>query len=101
MGNYIKCGSPKGKVKWLLAEVQGAEEVSKEAARNLMKENRVGIICVVDNGGFEAAGYAFSMGEFEAFADGDGDDRRLKRWVSMPKDTAERLSGYDAPVGGG
>jgi hypothetical protein len=49
------------------------------------------LVCVVDNGLFTAAGYAFDELEFEAFT--DPNDTRMKWWLIHPM--ASRLSGYD------
>jgi hypothetical protein len=49
------------------------------------------LICVVDNGPFEAAAYCYSEKEFEAFTEPDG---RRKKWLVMDKAKAEKLSGY-------
>lgn len=39
------------------------------------------LVCVVDNGPFDAAGYCFSEEEFKVFASNDG---RSKRWLIVP-----------------
>jgi hypothetical protein len=49
------------------------------------------IICVVDNGYFEAAGYCYSKEEYEEFRSPDG---RPKRWLKMDIELAKKLSGY-------
>lgn len=50
------------------------------------------IICVVDNGFFEAAGFCYDDREFEAFF--DPSDHRPKTWVVMDLEKAKELSGY-------
>ena len=50
------------------------------------------LICVVNNGSFEAAGYCFSANEFDAFS--RPSDVRPKKWLIMDKEKAEKLSGY-------
>lgn len=47
-----------------------------------------GLVCVVDNGSFEAAGYAYSPEEMEAFK---YHDHRRKHWLIVPgaKDIAK------------
>ena len=47
------------------------------------------LVCVVDNGMFAAAGYAFSENEYNVFKRNDG---RRKRWYIVPD--ADVLSGY-------
>ena len=48
------------------------------------------LVCVVNNGFFEAAGYCYSPKEFEVFS--DATDRRSKRWFIYPH--AKTTSGY-------
>lgn len=45
---------------------------------NSFKED---LVCVVDNGPFEAAGYAFSEDEFKVFAE---IDNRPTKWLIVP-----------------
>lgn len=47
------------------------------------------IICVVDNGFFEAAAYAFSQNELEAFK--NPSDNRNKVWMIADKELVESL----------
>ena len=56
-------------------------EVAKDAA----------LICVVDNGMFEAAGFCFDESEFEAFT--SPTDYRPKTWYIMDRSKACELSG--------
>lgn len=86
MGYYINSTSkgvplPKcNKADYLILD--GAKEVKAEFQPNL--------ICVVENGFFDAAGYAFNKDEFEVF--NDPGDYRSKRWLVHPM--AAELSGY-------
>jgi hypothetical protein len=50
------------------------------------------LICVVDNGIFEAAGFCYDEREFAAFT--DPGDTRPKEWLLMDRGTAEICSGY-------
>jgi hypothetical protein len=59
-------------------------------AREAFKEG-FGVVCVVDNGIFKAAAFAFSEEELEVFAKPDG---RPKTWLAMDRKLAEELSGY-------
>lgn len=87
MGYYINSTSKgvrlpaKGKANQLIFD--GAKRVKNEFQENL--------VCVVDNGPFEAAAYAFSEDEFNAF--NDPDDNRNKEWLVYPH--AKSLSGYE------
>lgn len=80
----------------MLVNQYGAREIQLDEARKLINEPSAGIICVIDNGAFEAAGFCFSEDEFIEFA-ADG-TRRLRRWYMLPRDTAAWLSGYVEPT---
>lgn len=66
-----------------LLTIPGALETN--GAPSEWKDN---IVCVVNNGPFEAAGYAFDEQELKVFARPDG---RPKRWLLIPnaKDIAQ------------
>lgn len=49
------------------------------------------VICVVDNGPFEAAAFAYSKNEMDYFAESDG---RPKQWLLMDINRAKELSGF-------
>lgn len=51
------------------------------------------LICVVDNGAFEAAALCYSEDELEAFLPTET-DKRPRVWVVMDKDVAHSLAGY-------
>ena len=85
MGYYInKIGEnflpAKGKAEMLL-ENGGTKVDGKNFQENL--------ICVVDNGPFEAAAYCYNQNEYEEFARNDG---RSKVWLTHPD--AATLSGF-------
>jgi len=63
--------------------LDGAVEVPAKFQANL--------ICVVENPAFDAAAYAYSENEFNAFNYPDG---RPKRWLVHPM--AAKLSGYNS-----
>jgi hypothetical protein len=50
------------------------------------------LICVIQNGLFDAAGLVYSESEFRAFA--DSSDWRPKTFVLLDKKLAQTLSGY-------
>ncbi len=85
MGYYIEVPNHKFKASQLV-ELYGAEIVDKPHWGG-----PEGLVCVIDNGPWEAAGFAFSEAEFKEFARGDG---RPKIWVQMDRAKAEELSGY-------
>lgn len=92
MGYYINTGENVGKAEYLI-ERYGAQEMtgSPRSLRDLPSD--LGLVCVVNNGPFEAAGFVFSDRELEAFT--EPTDYRFKRWLTMPLDKAKELSGYN------
>jgi hypothetical protein len=78
MGYYIETDGPKDKVNYLI-ETTGA----KPCLPVWPPPSDKTLICVVDNGLFEAAAIAFSKDEMEAF-NWDGDDRP-KTWLLVDK----------------
>lgn len=66
-------GEPLGhdKVQSLMAD--GATRIPKPS------EFKADLVCVVDNGYFQAAGYCYSQGEFNAFT--EPSDHRPKTWL--------------------
>ena len=89
MGFYIK-GPQSGKAEFLKAKHDCIEIPQPKSFDEVDKD--LALICVVDNGPFEAAAYCFSAGEFEAFT--LPDDRRKKSWLLMDKAVAEELCGF-------
>jgi hypothetical protein len=87
MGKYIQ-GPAKGKVKMLMDKYAATmiPQSSAEMAFNMGK----GVVCVVDNGPFEAAAYGYSLREIEAFS--DPRDLRYKTWLMLDKTKAEELA---------
>jgi hypothetical protein len=88
MGYYI-AGPTHGKGSMLEKE-HGALPASQEEVRKVV--DTMGVIVVVNNGHFEAAAFAYDLGEFEAFM--DPDDARPKQCYVMNRADAIRASGY-------
>jgi hypothetical protein len=90
MGKYVNqdlTGTPlgaRGKASALLAS--GAKIIPTPS--NLSEHPGKAIICVVENGGFDAAAYAYSQGELEEFA---WDDGRAKTWMTVDESLIEEL----------
>lgn len=84
MGYYLEVPSPEqrfNKAK-TLCDIHGGREISLEEAKTLIKNpESTAIVCVVNNGIFEAAGYCYSENEFLAFS--DSNDRRSKTWLAF------------------
>lgn len=82
MGQYLNrtpTGAPlpaKGKADAILAAFPGAKEIWP-ARREFVDD----LVCVLENGPFDAAGYAYSEQEMLDFAQPDG---RRKRWLIVP-----------------
>jgi len=91
MGYYVQAPSNKGKAEYLAENFERSRLATLSEARDAM-ENGEGVIVVVDNGPFEAAGFCYDVHEFNAFT--DPSDSRPKKYVVMDYDLAADLSGY-------
>lgn len=94
MGYYINPpdGRTRQKGEWLV-DTYGAKEVSVDHAYDIVTiGGDKGIVCVVDNGMFEAAAYCYDRNEYMVFA--DWRDMRPKRWYCMDREIIEKLSNY-------
>jgi hypothetical protein len=92
MGYYIQTPSVKGKAEYIATQYKG-RIASYTKALDAMNDSTKGVIVVVDNGFFEAAGFAFNQSEFEAFT--QLSDDRPREFVILDRDVAEKLSGYE------
>lgn len=90
MGYYIQ-GPERGKGKYLEEEHQAMPCNVHEAYLAVGHVSLVPV-CVVSNGGFEAAAVIHSDAEYEWFT--DGRDARSKRWYIMNRVKAYELSGF-------
>lgn len=97
MGYYIntingKQAPAKGKAAFILNNVPGSYSCSPTEARTLCEKNPFpdDVVVVVDNGFFEAAGYAYCREELVYFL--DPNDSRRKVVLHVPG--ADLLSGY-------
>ena len=93
MGYYIEVPNDKQKAEQLV-ELHGAQIILKPKSFNDVPEGK-GLICVVDNGMFEAAAFCYSAGEFKEFETdyGNGGNQRPRKWVLLDIDKAKKLSG--------
>ena len=84
--NHTKAGPlpPKSKAAALIANEDAVEVMSPEFNPD------VALICVVDNGSFEAAGFCFSREEMMEFSK----TYRPTRWLTMDLARAKELTGY-------
>jgi len=88
MGFYIE-GPLKCKAQYIVSEYDG-KIIPQPYSFSEIPEDKA-IICVVDNGPFEAAGFCHSEREFECFTN---PDPRPKRWLIMDLKLAQKLSGF-------
>lgn len=87
MGYYINSNS-----KGLPLPATGkAKELIADGGTLTNVEFQDDLVCVVENGFFDAAAYIYSPSEMEEFKRADG---RRKHWLIHPK--AKELSGYAA-----
>lgn len=86
MGYYINQDS-KGKPLPSIGKAEALLNDGGTKTDNSFKEN---LICVVNNGFFEAAAYCYSEQEYKEFS--DPADRRPKVWLVHPE--AKKLSDY-------
>ena len=93
MGYYIEVPNNKGKAKQLI-DLYGAEITSRPLQFKDIPDGK-GLICVVENRQFDAAGYCYSSREMDAFMTDYGPQgQRPRLWLYMDKNLAEKLSGF-------
>lgn len=91
VGYYIQTSRPRNKAADIYTEHPSSELIPQPASFAEVPEGK-GLICVVDNGPFEAAAFCFDEWEFEEFIRTDED--RTRTWILMPRELAEKLSGF-------
>jgi hypothetical protein len=90
MGKYVNVnlnGNPlhaRGKASNLVQS--GAERI--EEPESLAQHPGKAVLCVVENGMFDAAAWAYSQGELEEFKRPDG---RFKTWLTVDESVIESL----------
>ena len=90
MGYYIQTpGVNKGKAD-VICEKYGAKVVACPTRFEDVTQDTA-LICVVNNGPFEAAGFCYDPTQFEEFT--QVADPRAKTWLYMNWNTAAQLSG--------
>lgn len=90
MGSYLQTSAQFDKANYLVEE-DDAEIINQPMQFIDIASDRA-LICVVNNGPFEAAAYCFDAEEFKDFT--LEEDKRPKTWLTMDKTKAEELSGY-------
>ena len=89
MGRYIQTEGNKNKAEEIAATYEGTI-VSQLGAAKAINDPIMAVIVVVDNGFFEAAAYAYSQAEFEAFI--QLTDKRPKKFVIIDRKIAEEIA---------
>ena len=89
MGYYIQ-GPVTGKAAFLVSEYD-AKYIEKPKSYSDIPLDKA-LICVVNNGFFEAAAYCYSEAKLEELA--SSGDIRPKQWMVMDKLTAEKLTDF-------
>ena len=90
MGYYIEVPEPEGKAQQIV-DLYGGKIISIPPSFEDITPGKA-IICVMDNGPWEAAGFAYNQRELEAFSSYDG---RPRTWVIMDRKKACELTGFD------
>lgn len=92
MGFYLEPPVMRGKADWLIRNF-GAREISLSEAKEIVSDSQEeAVICVVDNGPFEAAGFCYDHQEMWSFT--QPDDPRPKRWLAAPREAVIEASGF-------
>lgn len=89
MGFYIQVPDRLKKARQLVS-LHKAEIIQRPQFFGSVPEGKA-LICVIDNGIFEAAGLCYSEDEFEDMSTNDG---RARTWVLMDKALAHELTGF-------
>lgn len=97
MGYYIQTAQPKNKAAAIKQDLD-AIEITVDEAAFFVKEQMGAIICVVDNGPFEAAAYCYNLDEFRAFT--FPDDDRPKKWFYVEDaEKVKAVTNFTTPAG--
>lgn len=78
MGFYLETYTHHGKAA-VICERYDGEEITPEEAEFYIREGIGAVICVVDNGPFEAAAFCYNLNEFRTFT--HPDDNRPHTWL--------------------
>lgn len=90
MGYYIQVPKNKDKAKQIVSLHGGRIAPTPPCFEDIAEGEA--IICVVDNGHFEAAGFCYNQAELTRFSYFDG---RPRTWVIMDRAKACELTGYN------
>jgi hypothetical protein len=90
MGYYIQTDDSHNKAEYLITNY-GATQLASAPVWESVPDS-LAIICIIDNGKFEAACYIFNPRELARFK--YSSDSRPKTWLTMPKLITNHLTGY-------
>mgnify|MGYP003341399792 CR=1 FL=1 len=97
MGYYIETAQPKNKAAAIKQDLS-ALEITVDEAEFFVKEQMGAVICVVDNGPFEAAAYCYNLNEFRAF--NDPSDDRIRTWLLVEDEAkVKQAVNFTTPTG--
>lgn len=91
LGYYIQTTSAHDKARYIVANYGGQLLTTAPKTYASIPQGKA-LIVVLDNGPFEAAGFCYDAGEFEAFT--YSGDARPKQYVLIDRVLAEQLTGY-------
>lgn len=74
MGKYVETGAATGKVQWIEENLNGLQ-ISEDLAERIISDPASAVICVFDNGPFEAALFVDTECEFTRITTTRYDDR--------------------------
>lgn len=89
MGFYIEVPNDRGKAQQL-ADLYGATTTQPTTFEDVPEGQA--LLCIVDNGPFEAVALCYDADEFADF--NDPEDQRPRQWMLMNQAKAHELSGY-------
>ena len=90
MGFYIDTPEPKGKAEYLIKEESAVLLTDLDEILAAFADDKA-VICVVDNGTSEDAGFTYDKDELLRFL---RPDEYPRKWLSMDMDRACELPGY-------
>jgi hypothetical protein len=88
MAHYVETEVPSNKADWLLNNFPEILEIIRQEVQFDSSGERV-LVCVIDNGDFEAAGVCCNVDELKLFM--ERDDFRWKRWLVVPRSLVLQL----------
>jgi len=92
MGYYINTPMVLGKAGYL-KQMYGAKEIECPGSLNEISVEGMGLVCVIENPMFDAAGYIYDDNELRR-AKPTHTDKRKRTWLIFDKQKVENLSGF-------